>query len=44
LPATDGWYLTVDTTINKKKPIELLILNLFKGCYMFRPAYGAIFR
>jgi hypothetical protein len=38
------WYLAVSTTINKNKPIKLLTLVLFNGCYMFRSTHGAIFR
>jgi hypothetical protein len=29
---------------NKNKPIELLTMVLFDSCYMFRSAYGTIFR
>jgi hypothetical protein len=40
----DWWYLAINTAINKNKPIALLTLVLFNGCYMFQSAYGTIFR
>jgi hypothetical protein len=38
----DWWFVRQHN--NKNKPLKLLTLVLFDSCYMFRSAYGIIFR